>query len=298
MNWRQIRKWFSILALTVTLMVLFVAWGVGGRLVAPANRVVGDPPSDFPAVTVQISSESGAELVGWYLPVPDSRATAILLHPIRGDRRSMLSRGKLFRKHGYSTLMIDLQAHGESHGENITIGHLEKLDVHAAVEFVRQRDAAQKIAIIGCSLGGASTVLANPDVEVMVLESIYPTVTEAVHNRVQMRLGPLHHVIAPLLLVQLHPRLGVSAGQLCPIVELSKVHCPVLIASGDQDEHTTIDETRELFEAANELKQLVVFEGAAHIDLLDYSPEKYEDEVVAFVDQVIGERVAVAEVKQ
>ena len=277
------------------LAIFLAAWCIGGALVAPANRIVGEPPTDFPATSVQIESASGTKLAGWHLPVANSNATAILLHPIRGDRRSMLSRAKLLHQHGYSTLLIDLQSHGESMGDNITIGHLEKHDVHAAVEYVRAYDSNQKIAIVGWSLGGAATVLANPEVDVIVLESVYPTVKEAVHNRIQMRAGFLHHVIAPLLLVQLRPRLGVSADELQPISELRHIQCPILIATGDRDQHTTLQESKQMFDAANEPKKYVVFEGAAHVDLLAFDSSKYESRIIAYVNQMMGKRIRSAE---
>ena len=292
MNWRRIRKWCAIFVCVGIVAIVVAAWFVGGALVAPANRVVGDPSAGFPANSIQIQSDSGATLACWHLPLTNSSATAILLHPIRGDRRSMISRAKLLRQHGYSTLLIDLQAHGESEGQNVTVGHLEQHDVSAAVEFIRNFDSNQKIAIIGRSLGGASTVFANPDVDVIVLESVYPTITEAVHNRIQMRMGMLHHVIAPLLLMQLKPRLNVSPDQLQPIAELQNIQCPILVASGDRDEHTTITETNRMFDAANEPKSLVIFNGAEHVDLLDYDPSKYENEIMGYVNQIIGERLS------
>ena len=295
MNWIRIRKWCAILAGVGIVALLVVAWLVGGALIAPANRTVGEPPADFPAAAVQFESESGATISGWHLPIPNSKATAILLHPIRSDRRSMLSRAQLLRQHGYSTLLIDLQAHGESVGQNITVGHLEKHDVRAAVEYIRNHSSNQKIAIFGRSLGGASTVFANPDVDAIVLESVYSTVAEAVHNRIQMRAGFLHHAIAPILLVQLKLRLGVSADQLRPIVELQNIQCPILIASGDCDEHTTISETNRMYNAANEQKSLVIFHGAEHVDLFAHDPSKYENEIVGYVNQIIGERIGDAE---
>ncbi len=295
MNWRLVRNWCAILAGIGISAIFAVAWFVGGALVAPANRIIGNPPTDFPATAVRIESGSGATLAGWHLSIPNSSTTAILLHPIRGDRRSMLSRAKLLRANGYSTLLIDLQSHGESVGQRITMGHLEKHDVNAAVEFVRNLDSNQKIAIVGRSLGGAATIFANPEVDVIVLESVYPTVTEAIHNRIQMRMGFLHHIVAPLLLVQLNPRLGISPDQLCPINGLSQIKCPILIASGDCDEHTTIDETKRIFEIANEPKELVIFNAAEHVDLLAHDPSKYENEIVGYVNRIIGERIRRAE---
>lgn len=295
MNWRRIRSWLLLLAGTSMVACVGLVWFVGGTLVAPANRVVGRPPKDFPASAVSIPSDSGATLAAWHLPVARSNATAILLHPIRADRRSMISRAKLLIKHGYSTLLVDLQSHGESLGENITAGYLERHDVLAAIKYVRTIDAHQKIAIVGSSLGGASALLAQPEVDVIVLESVYPTVSEAVHNRVQMRLGLLHHIVGPLLLIQLRLRLGISPDQLRPIERVQGIHCPILIASGDRDRHTTIDETRRLFEAANEPKQLVVFEGAEHGDLLAHDLAKYENEVIGYINSIIGDHAQIVD---
>lgn len=285
LNWRRIGRWSAAISGLGFLSILLAAWLIGGALIAPANRAVGQPPDDFPACAIQIKSESGATLSGWHLPVSRSEATVLLLHPIRSDRRSMLSRAKLFQEHGYSTLLIDLQAHGESTGEKITFGFLEQHDVRAAVDFIRNSDPNQKIAIVGRSLGGASTVYANPDVDAIVLESVYSSVAKAVHNRIEMRIGLLHHVVAPLLLLQLEPRLSVSPNQLRPLDDLQEIDCPILIASGDCDARTKIEETHWLFDAVNEPKKLVVFDGAEHIDLLAYAPQKYENEIVGFVNE-------------
>ena len=291
MNWCRTRKYCFVIAGVGIGGVLIASWFIGGALIAPANSTIGNPPPDFPAINVQIESDSGTTLAGWHLPLPNSKATAILLHPLRSNRRSMLSRAKVLQRNGYSTLLVDLQAHGESIGDNITVGHLEKHDVRAAVKFVHDTDPNHKIAIIGWSLGGAATVLASPEVDVIVLESVYPTVTEAVHNRIQMRLGFLHHMVAPLLLVQLNPRLSVSPNQLRPIEHLREIECPVLIASGDCDQHTTFSETKRMFDVADDPKKLVIFKGAEHIDLYAYDPAKYESEIIGYVNEIIGDGV-------
>jgi len=144
-------------------------------------------------------------------------------------------------------------------------------------------------------LAARQPFFANPDVDVIVLESVYPTVTEAVHNRIQMRLGFLHHVVAPLFLIQLKPRLDISPHQLRPIAELQNIQCPILIASGDRDAHTTIAETNRMFAAANEPKKRVIFDGAGHVDLLAHDPTKYEDDLLGYINQIIGERTGEAQ---
>jgi uncharacterized protein len=285
MTLRRFRKFLLCIAATLSIAFVVVAWFIGGALVAPANRAVGLPPADLLCETVTLTTESGLTLVGWHVRSPNSSATVILLHPIRGDRRSMVSRAEVLRASGYSTLLIDLPAHGESQGDCITGGWRESQGAAAAVNFVRSTSPSHRIAIVGRSLGGAAALFASPlHIDALVLESVYPTITEAVHNRVAMRLGPLHHVVAPALTVQFNLRLGVCASELRPIDYIAKVNCPVLVASGDCDLHTTIGETQRLYDSAAEPKQLSVFKGAVHTDLLAFDPVQYTTEVVGFLD--------------
>ena len=274
-HWHRIRKCLYISGLVAIASFLVAIWWVGGSLVALANRIIGPPLNDFPAVTVEILPNSGATLAAWHLAVPGAQGTVILLHPIQGDRRWMLSRARILNQRGYCTLLVDLQSHGESEGKKITMGYWERLDVLATVEYVRRSNPNYKIAIIGRSLGGAATLLATPEVDLIVLESVYPTITQAVRNRLAMRIGLFHHVVAPLLLIQLKPRLGITPDQLCPIDRLGEIYCPVVIVSGDRDLHTSIQETKRIYEAANHPKRLVVFKGAQHVDLLAYDKQKY-----------------------
>jgi len=180
--------------------------------------------------------------------------------------------------------MIDFQGHGESTGDAITMGFRERHNARSAIEFVHNRNPNHKIGVVGWSLGGAATLLAMPvEIDALVLESVYPTLVEAVNDRITMRTGPLKYVLAPALLWQLQPRLGFSADDLRPIDYLQDVDCPVLIASGDQDLHTPLAETQRMFNAALAPKELVIFGGATHEDLLAFDREKYTTEVVDFM---------------
>jgi alpha-beta hydrolase superfamily lysophospholipase len=63
-----------------------------------------------------------------------------MAHAVRADRRSMLGRAEFLHRAGYSVLLFDAQAHGESPGDRITFGYLEALDAAAAVSFAVARD--------------------------------------------------------------------------------------------------------------------------------------------------------------
>jgi len=284
-TYTRTRRWILTCIALLLLGFCTVSWLVGSLSIAPAKQVIDNPPNDLPVETIAIANESGATVAAWFIPAEGATATVVLAHSLRGNRWSMIERARLLHDAGYSTVLFDLQAHGESSGENISFGYRERLSVAAAVEFARSRDPDHKIGVIGSSLGGAAALLASPlGIDALVLEAVFPTIAEAIHNRIATRLGPLSHILTPVLLVQLRPRLGISASDLRPIDRIASVGCPVLVAAGDRDLHTTLAETQRLFAAAREPKQLVIFENAAHVSLLGHDPKKYRTQVVSFLD--------------
>jgi fermentation-respiration switch protein FrsA (DUF1100 family) len=283
MNWRKIRRRIAVSSCLAILVFCIVIWFVGNTLIAPSNRIVGPPPSDLNAVTTTLPSQSGSSLATWYIPARNAQATIILLHPIRGSRSSMVGRARLFHNAGYAVVMIDFQAHGESPGDYITVGYLEQHDVRAAVDYARRTNPNHRIGIDGWSLGGAATLLASPlGVDAIVFESVYPTISDAVHDRIAIRLGPLSYVLSPVLVAGLEIRCGIAPKDLRPIDHVAQVGCPVLLLAGDADRHTTLAETQRLYDAARDPKKLVLFAGAAHDDLLARDASQYEREVMPF----------------
>jgi alpha-beta hydrolase superfamily lysophospholipase len=280
---RRFLRGAALITVTGLILVMGAAWFLAGQLLASANRAIGSPPADFPATALTLETTQGTPVAAWHLTAPDSTATVILAHPIRGSRLTMLSRAKLLHRHGFDVLLIDLQAHGETPGEMITLGSCERHDVAAAVDYVRKEKPEHRIGVVGRSLGGAAALLGSPlGIDALVLESVYPTVEEAVYDRLHMRLGPLAGITAPLLLWQVEPRLGIPCSELRPIDRIAAVGCPILVISGTEDEHTTITETRRLFAAAVEPKKLVEFAGA-HVDLLAVNFALYEESVIGFL---------------
>jgi uncharacterized protein len=281
-----IRGPVRLLILTSVAFVLLIgvsAWILGSKLVAPANHKVSIP-AGFSAPSVSIPG-AGHSIAGWWVDKGEDTPVILLLHAVRADRSTMVSRAQLLMKHGFSVLLIDLQGHGETPGEAITLGYRESADVLAAREWIKRTAPGRKIGVVGCSLGGASVLLApQPSgFDAVVLEAVYPRISRAVENRVRIWLGFLAPVFTPLLLMQLEPRLHIAASDLEPIRSMGRLGAPVLITAGSKDEHTTLEESRELFDAASQPKSLWVVEGARHQDLLAYDGRGYEAHVVGFL---------------
>jgi uncharacterized protein len=271
----------SVLALAAAFAWVLV---LGGALAAPAQRVVGHPPPAAGMVSVTVPGESGNTIAAWYGEGEPGAGAVLLLHGIRSDRRGTLGRALFLRDAGHTVLSIDLQAHGETLGEYITFGYRESRDVRAALDYLRSRAPGERIGIIGVSLGGAAVALASPPVQAdaVVLESVYSDIERAIENRLRMRLGYPGTWLEPLLSWQIEPRLGVSPDVLSPVDRIAQMKAPLFILSGEEDRHTLMSETVQLFERAPEPKTLWLIAGAAHQNLHRYAGAEYERRILAF----------------
>ncbi len=261
------------------------SWHMGSQLIAPALHPVGAPPPELGASVVTFPSQSGSLIHGWYAAGTPGTGAVLLLHGVGADRSAMTSRALFLHALGYSVLLIDFQAHGESLGRNITAGYLESWDAAAAAGYLHRALPLERVGVIGVSMGAAAVVLAKQPLRLsaVVLESMYPTIEEAIGDRMKLALGRWGPALAPLLLLQLKPRLGVGASQMHPIDRIARLGAPVLLIHGADDRHTTLDEARRVFAAAAEPKSFWEVPGAGHVDMDDFAKAEYERRIGEFL---------------
>lgn len=281
------RKLFILCPLIIIIVLFTIVWIIGGSLLAAHNFSVGKPPLDLNAVNVEFKSESGATVRGWFIQGREKAGAVILMHGVRSSRLDLIGRARFLSRAGYTVLLFDFQAHGESKGEHITLGYLESRDACAAVNFLKEAAPNEKIGVIGISMGGAAALLAHPPLEAnaLVLEEVYTTVEDATANRLAERFGGWAKFLSPCLTYQIRPRLGFSAGELCPIKKVKDNKSPKLFIVGAQDKYTTLEESKALFDAARGEKEFWSIDGAGHIDLHAFAKEEYEQRVLSFFEK-------------
>lgn len=261
----------------------------GCFMTRPVRTTLGDAPKDLSARTVEIASASGSKLRAWFFPGMVGKGAVLLLHGVGANRGIMLGRARFLQQSGYSVLAPDFQAHGESPGDHITFGAKESADAEAALQFLREQALGEAVGIVGVSMGGAAALLGGGArcADALVLESVYPTIHDAVVDRLQTWLGPFGfaaRAVAPLVIRSVGSEIGVTENQLRPIDHIDSVSAPVLIASGTEDPYTRITEARALFERATAPKEFWAVQGAGHVDLFAYDSVAYEQRVGGFLD--------------
>ena len=281
------RKAAILIVLVFFIVAVGAVWLAGSSLTAPVPAAVGACPSDLRCETVEISSDSGSRLKAWFFAGDEGRGAVVIMHGLRSNRLALVERVRFLRKAGFSVLTFDFQGSGESPGSALTFGHLESRDATAALSFMKQRLPNEKVGVLGISMGGAAYLLqkdvANADS--LILEMVYPEFRKAVDNRLNLWLFSGADAITPIFVSQLPVRLGFSADELRPITGLETFRGSLLVIAGENDVHTTLAESRQLFEAGNQPKDLWIVPNAKHEDLHKVAPTDYETKVLSFFEK-------------
>jgi alpha-beta hydrolase superfamily lysophospholipase len=254
----------------------------------PAHAPVGPPPPDVGGESVTFPSASGATVHAWFSPGRRGAGAVLVLHGVGANRLAMQARARFLHRAGYAVLVPDFQAHGETRGAHITFGALESRDAAAALAYLRDRAPGERAGVIGISMGGAAALVgAGPlRADAFVLESVYPTIHDALRARLRVWLGPLRVLASAgsgLLLRTVGGEIDVRPEELRPIDRIASVTAPILVVAGTADRYTPLHESRALFARACAPKTFWAVAGAAHEDLHAYTPGEYEQRVGGFL---------------
>jgi fermentation-respiration switch protein FrsA (DUF1100 family) len=225
---------------------------MGREIVAtPAER--GVAYDDF-----TISTDDGEKLSVWWVPAPSPRGAVLLLHGNAGNISQRIDYALMFRRLGYSTLLVDYRGYGRSTGKPSEDGTYR--DADAAWRWLTQtRSIPEKnIVIFGESLGGgvASWLAARHSPGALVLAS---TFTSAVD------LGAEFYGFLPVRLI--------SRFKYSTLERLKAVHSPVLVLHSPGDDIIPYAHGRKLYEAANEPKAFVELSGGHNSGFVYMRPE-------------------------
>jgi pimeloyl-ACP methyl ester carboxylesterase len=260
--------------------VFSAAWWLTKSWPSPAVAL----PADVHGEDVAVPWREGT-LRAWVIESEGDAGVVLLLHGWRGRRQWMLERGRLLMQAGFSVVIPDLPAHGESTGDSVTFGQREGEAVDALLDYTRTRFSGEPLGAIGVSLGGEALLMARRDVALraVVLESVFPTLRQGVDSRMRRFLGPAGPALTPLLEFAAFALRGISTDAVRPIDRIGSLGCPLLCLHGSDDRSTPIEQARALFDAAREPKEFWEVAGAEHEDLCDAARAEYERRVVGFL---------------
>ena len=281
------------IAAAAGVLLLVAAGGVWLATTIALNQnsrtVIPAPPGGIESS--RFAASDGVVLEGWWWPGRDRWRAVILLHGLQADRLQMFSRAKWLHRLGYSVLLFDFRGCGKS-GGTATFGFRERLDVEAALEFVRERKRVTGSILLGQSMGAAAALMASAswgsEVRGAILESPFDRFESAVRIRVRNVVGSLEPAVSPLLLAQVPFRLGFHPEDLAPVEAMRKAHGPVLLGFGGRDPYLGPGQVAGLFREAPYPATLWVVQKAGHTDLFRFDPQAYRAKIGEFIAAALG----------
>ncbi len=278
---------FAVVALLAVLSFVLVSAIFAWKFTGPARRPLGAVPEKFLTSfeAVHFPAKDGVSLAGWFVPCVGARQAIVLLHGFGSTRTQMLARAQFLHAQGYAALLYDARGHGESGGELVSFGWQERHDLLTALNWLRVRGFTE-FGLIGASQGGATIALAAAElrgVRWVVLESVYPTLRNAIDRRFRRTVYVPGWLAGSLMIPFAEWRLGLDSSLINPRDSIAKLTCPVFVLSGERDTQTTPADARQLFDRAREPKSWWLVPNAAHVDLYGFAKNDYEPHVLKFI---------------
>jgi esterase/lipase len=236
--------------------------------------------------TINLTTANGLHLEGWWMPIPQAKGTVILFHGYNGGKDGPLPEAAYFRELGYSTLLMDFRAHGNSQGYVCTVGYKEAEDVMLAYNFIQQK-GEKHILLWGVSMGAAAILRAVPHYQLhpekVILECPFATLTDAVKGRIRA----VHLPTTPLSQLLTFWG-GIENGfwgfNFKPAIYAQSITMPALVCWGKQDARVTAAETTEIYQQlTTKQKKLVVFDQSGHQSFCRNEPLKWKQNISAFL---------------
>ncbi len=248
---------------------------------------------------IEIPSESGFTLRGWYVPPPadsDGRS-GVFVHGARSSRFQGLRMAEHWHARGYGMLIVDLSGRGSSGGDHITYTVNERHDVAAMTRWLRERGVpAHKLAVFGTSNGAASAIYAavmDPEIAALALDAPYSDLWTSSRETLEDRGLPT--ILAWPLSWAVERRAGFDVRDVRPIDVIRDIRVPVLFIHGDADTEVRPHHSESMHDArlgAGVPSERWVLPGGEH-GFDNYPPQdEFWGRVLDFFDSAIDSTAA------
>jgi alpha-beta hydrolase superfamily lysophospholipase len=243
-----------------------------------------------------VTTSDGAELRGWKVRAENPNGSWVLLfHGVADNRVGVIGQSEVLLPAGYSVVMMDQRAHGESGGGMATYGWLERNDTRAIVDALVASEHPQHIFALGESMGAGIALQSagvDPRVEAVVAEAPFASLREASYDYAGLQEYPLlgKTLFAPgawMMIYRGGKLAGFPAAGVSPEKAVAARNFPVLLICDEADTTLPCRHARRIYAAASGPKTLWEVPGAFHTAALGFAPDEFRRRVLDFLRQPV-----------
>ena len=237
-----------------------------------------------------LMSADGLRLHATWFPQGECKKIVICFHGYTSQgMKDYLGLSGYYLKNGYSMLLVDERAHGESEGKYIGFGCLDRIDALKWINWVLRKCGEDvEILLHGTSMGGATVLMMSSlelpaQVKGIVSDCAFTSPKE-VFSHV---LKSMYHLPAfPVMNISnfINKRFaGYGLDECNAAREVKKAKVPILFIHGSGDTFVPYSMCETMYENCASSKKKLIIEGAAHAECYYKDTDAYENALTEFI---------------
>ncbi len=243
-----------------------------------------------PHEDVYIQSVDGLKLHATWFPNTGTARVVICFHGYTSQGMSdYIGLSDYYLKRGWSMLLVDERAHGDSEGKYIGFGCLDRYDALKWIDWtIAQLGENAQLLLHGTSMGGATVLMASglgfpPQIKGIVSDCAFTSAkevfTHVLHSMYHLPAFPM----IPISSAFNKKKAGYGLGDCNAAVEVRRAKVPILFIHGSGDTFVPCRMCEELYQNCASPKEKLIIEGAAHAESYYKNPEAYERALDSFI---------------
>lgn len=244
---------------------------------------------------LEITSFDGLKLKARFLPIENMRAIVIMVHGFRSNAVHDFSCAvQSFHEMGFSCLLIDQRAAGESEGKYICYGRKEKYDVRDWAKLLLEKYPHIPVILDGVSMGAATVLHASglelpENVKGIIADCGYTSAFEMFEKylRVDFKLPKFPFFYTAAFAARVFLGFGFKGDS--PIEAVGNSKLPIFFAHGKADTLVPYEMSVRNYEAARKSceAQLFSVDDAGHGLCFLVDRAGYTERLEKFIDNCI-----------
>ena len=241
--------------------------------------------------SVKVDNETSLKC--WLIEGKESQNSPLLimLHDINDSKIGLLPEAKEFADRGFNVCLVDMRAHGESGGNNFTLGDLEQFDIAKLADSVIKLTGNPRIALMGFGIGANIAIQAatiNRNIKCLILQSPTDSLLSYVKHYTVNKWGPLAKPFFPIMLRSLQKSVGFRVETTVMSNLTKRLSIPISVICGTHDEDVSPQDSRNVYEACpSGDKQFWPVMGADHYNIAEKAGDEYYNYLAYFINCAI-----------
>ena len=259
------------------------------------QRTYGAADYGLAAERLTLTTEDGLKLAAYRVDAENPRAAVVFVSGIHAPSvTAFFGHAAMLKNAGYSSVLVEMRAHGESDGDLICLGTKEYLDVRAAVRYVKERSPERPVVVFGLSMGAGTAVNAigeTDDIDALISLSAFSTWPDLFADNMALMGFPrfVCDLEKPFVWLYMGVQFGFDRLQVNPLAEIGKLNGrPALLMHSRGDTQVPFVSFKRLTAATSGVETYVV-DGDRHFICEEHflHPEQdasYAGAILAFLD--------------